>query len=210
VVETSASGPTLTRNEKGLVAFGKTFSRSASVSESKPISVCLSNLLGHIGIDIAGSMLAVGSRSSTYRPTTSMSITDRQDSSKLLPTVLLPSSSHPEDLYTRASQNGRESMVMRMEKIFDEVEARLSGMADEEEESPFDLENFSSELEDSTSERRLRHLSKPVVIGDSIPPPLHCPAVVQHVAPLPSSHLISGSPWKLPSLTTISGATRSR
>jgi tetratricopeptide (TPR) repeat protein len=130
---------------------------------------------------------AAGTRSSTYRPTASLSITDQQDrdnsNSKLLPTVLLPSSSHPEDLYSRASQNGRESMVMRMEKIFDEVEARLASMAaaEEEEESPFDLDNFSSELEDSTSERRLRHLSKPVVIGDSIPPPLHCPPVVQHV-----------------------------
>lgn len=184
MVEASASNPTLTRNEKGLVAFGKTFSRSASVSESKPISVCLSNLLGHIGIDLVGSMMAVGSRSSTYRPTTAMSITQQQESSKLLPTVLLPSSSHPEDLYTRASQNGRESMVMRMEKIFDEVESRLSNM-DDDDDSPFDLENFSSELEDSTSEKRLRHLSKPVVIGDSIPPPLNCPAVVQHVLPPP-------------------------
>lgn len=182
-METSnASSSTLGRNEKNLVAFGKSFSRGGSAVETKPISVCLSNLLGHIGVDLAGSIQATGnSRSTTYRPTTSTMVSDDQ-TSRLIPTVLLPSTSQPEDLYTRASQNGRESMVMRMEKIFDEVESRLANMVDEEDTSLFDLENFSSELEDSTSERRFRHLSKPVVIGDSIPPPLHCPSVVQHVS----------------------------
>jgi hypothetical protein len=170
------------RSEKGLVSFGKSFSRGMSVSETKPISVCLSSLLSHIGIDLAGSARAIGnSRTSTYRPSSSKAKPD-QDSSRLTATVLLPSSSHPDDLYTRASQNGRESMVMRMEKIFDEVESRLENMPEEEDDSPLALENFSSELEDSTSDRRLRHLSKPVVIGDSIPPPLNCPSVVQHVS----------------------------
>jgi hypothetical protein len=181
VAESSSNAPG-TRNEKGL-AFGKSFSRGMSVSETKSISVCLSNLLTHIGIDLAGSAQAIGnSRTSTYRPSSSRTRPDGQDTSRQISTVLLPSSSHPDDLYTRASQNGRESMVMRMEKIFDEVESRLASMPEDEDNSPLELENFSSELDDCTSERRLRHLSKPVVIGDSIPPPLHCPSVVQHVS----------------------------
>lgn len=186
VVESSSStNPSLSRNEKNTVAFGKSFSRGASVSETKPISVCLSNLLSHIGVDLAGSIQTIGGSRTTYRPIASTTISDDQEVCRPVPTVLLPSTSQPEDLYTRASQNGRESMVIRMEKIFDEVESRLASMPDEEDESLLDLEFFSSELEDSTSERRFRHLSKPVVIGDSIPPPLQCPAVVQHVNSTP-------------------------
>lgn len=167
-----------------MVSFGRTVPRGSISAENKPINTSLSNLLTNIGIDIIGSVQGVGnSKSSTYRPSTSISIHDNQNSLKGQSTILLPSSSHPEDLYSRAANNARESMIIRLEKLFDEVESRLSLMPDEDNDNQnyFELDSFSHDTEDAPLDRRYRHLSKPVVIGDSIPPPINCPAIVQHV-----------------------------
>ncbi len=169
------------RTEKNHVGFKRT--SNATTVEKRAMSVCLTHLLSEIGIDLVSSLAP--NSSSTYRPTVSASVNDQDRFQSPHSPVLLPSSSHPEDLYSRAGKNVREAMIIRMENIFDEVEARLAAHQpeDDDEYNPFDLENLSSELEENSSfsDRRNRHLSKPVVIGDSIPPPLHCPTVVQHV-----------------------------
>jgi hypothetical protein len=161
------------------ISFGRHFTRTLSIQvESKPIIDCLADLFRQIGIDIAGSVGAVAnSRGSTYQ---SVLPPSHAGGDPFGGSIVIPSTDRPEDLYSRASRHNRETMVIRMEKIFDEVESRLSNSSSGED----DMEDYNldtlSELEDPF-ERNLKHLSKPVVIGDAIPPPLNTPSIVQHV-----------------------------
>jgi hypothetical protein len=165
-------------------SLNKLMSRGMSVEvETKPIHTMLSSLLKQLGIDIAPSVNATAnSKATTFRASASMHI-GADDDDPFTGSVVIPNSFSPDDLYTRASKNSREVMVMRMEKIFDEVDARLQSLTDIDGEvgNADLLDEFSSEMDDA-SENRLRHMSKPVVIGDSIPPPLSCPTTVQHVS----------------------------
>lgn len=146
------------------------------------MNILLTNLLKQLGIDIAHSVDATAnSKATTFGASASLNIGHSEDD-PFAGSVLMPNTQTPDDMYTRASKNSREVMVMRMEKIFDEVDARLQGLTDLDGEIANTdlLDEFSSEIDD-VSDNRLRHLSKPVVIGDSIPPPLNCPTTVQHV-----------------------------
>ena len=164
------------------------FSRGMSVPvESKPMHIMLTNLLKQLGVDVAPSTNATAASSaSTFRASTNLEIGDGDE--PFSGTVMMPTSLTADDLYTRSGKNNREVMVLRMEKIFDEVDMRLQMLSesDGDDNAADMLDDFSSELEDGSSENRMRHLSKPVVIGDSIPPPLNCPATVQHVRSISS------------------------
>ena len=149
------------------------------------MDVMLTDLLKLLGIDITSSTKATAaSKASTFRAALSFHVGEGgdQDNDCFEGAIIMPSSTAPDDVYTRASKNSREVMVLRMENIFDEVESRLQHMDDMDGDNAVAdlLSEFSSEIEDS-SEHRFRYMSKPVVIGDSIPPPLNCPTPVQHV-----------------------------
>lgn len=170
-------------HESSNKALNRVMSRGMSVPiETKPMHILLSNLLKQLGIYIVPSVNATAnSKATTFRPSASVHI--GADDDPFEGSVVIPNSFSPDDLYTRASKNSREVMVMRLEKIFDEVDARLQSLSDLDGEiaSADPLDEFSSELDDTT-ENRFRHMSKPVVIGDAIPPPLSCPSTVQHVS----------------------------
>jgi len=191
--------PVPNTNGKPGVAFGRGLSRQISNIQERvptPLNKSLADMLKTIGIDMAASTLAVAdSSASTLRPAASAPTREMKKGTSFLEdsgsTVHTPFKK-PGDLNPTQSNSNRESMVLRMEKLFDEVDARLEGMANTDFDDELEFESFPGDGEELV-ERRSKRMSKPVVIGDSIPPPLNCPAQVQHSLEAALAHHNLGS-----------------
>lgn len=80
-------------------------------------------------------------------------------------TVVKPSSSKPQDMYTSSGNHSRQAMMLRMEHLFDEMEAKLLQRISPDDAMLQIVSNFIEEV----LEVKAKLPSKPVVIGDAIP-----------------------------------------
>ena len=110
-------------------------------------------------------------------------------------TVILPVSDQPTDMYTAGGSHSKQAMLLRMEHLFDEIEARLlQGLPPEAEvlaiiASAGDESNGHSHSADG----KVRLSAKPVVIGDALPIPQKCPDLVQQLLEAALAHHNLGS-----------------
>mmetsp|Transcript_22243 Transcript_22243/g.32358 ORF Transcript_22243/g.32358 Transcript_22243/m.32358 type:complete len:688 (+) Transcript_22243:128-2191(+) len=198
VVVVDTVSMTATSGDKPVVAFGRGLSRQITTSlESPPppLHKILTDLLQTIGINTAVSAHpTVGDTVCVQQPsatTVSRELKKVASSFEEPGTVVLPASKKPDDLYSRQSNNNREAIIIRMEKLFDEVVARVDSMADIDGIETY-LEQFPTDGDESV-ERRAKQINKPVVIGDTVPLPLSCPSHVQHSLEAALAHHNLGS-----------------
>lgn len=164
--------------------------------EQKQLSVILTSMLKSMGIDMSDppvvqkktekppkfksclSYASVGDDNTVH----SLDITDPFPGTVLLSSTIAPAGSGAPDDQRRASTCGanhsREAMLLRMANIFDEVEDRIRFLKKESAllEEEMIVHKFDVQINRSTL-----HQSKPVVIGDAIPPPSSAPDIVNQV-----------------------------
>lgn len=166
--------------------------------EAKPLNVMLCNMLKSVGIDmLTPPSPLIKKTNSTLKSSLSQSgfhqnagdgtdfYNDPFPGTIMLSSAIAPAGSgEPDAIRAAKSRNenhSREAMLLRMEKIFDEVEERLNKIPTTEytatsmNENEFDTEN------DIKINRSRLHVSKPVVVGDAIPPPTNSPPLVGQV-----------------------------
>ena len=101
-------------------------------------------------------------------------------------TVIVPSSSQPENLHSSTLNHSRQAMMLRMEHLFDEVETRALQMTPTDSEV---LALLSAPREGGeVVESKVRLPSKPVVIGDALPVPALCPDSVEQLLEASLAH----------------------
>lgn len=104
-------------------------------------------------------------------------------------TVIAPSSDRPEDMYHGSLNHARQSMLIRMEHLFDEVESKLVVSLDAGSSILQLLSSPGEEILDG----KARLPTKPVVIGDALPIPADCPDTVDQLLEAALAHHNLGS-----------------
>lgn len=159
---------------------GRAFAKVMPTTDSKPLFRLLSDFLYRIGMNkVPLEQPVVKAAHSTEEDILfgSVSADAFQNSG-----VVLSASTGPEDHYTGRANHAREAMLIRMERLFDEVESRLRYIGTVA--IPDNVSAKSShEIGEDPFDKSKRHLSKPIVIGDAIPLPKEktCPMTVKHV-----------------------------
>ncbi len=104
-------------------------------------------------------------------------------------TVVAPSTERPEDMYHGSLNHARQSMLLRMEHLFDEVESKLVVSLNAGSSVLHLLSTPGEEVLDLKS----RLPTKPVVIGDALPIPVDCPDTVDQLLEAALAHHNLGS-----------------
>eukprot|EP01038_Epipyxis_sp_PR26KG_P008099 gene8099-10970_t len=109
-------------------------------------------------------------------------------------TVIIPASERSEDLYSSSGNQARQSMMLRMEHLFDEIESKLvEWLQSSPDEQDLSVLQLLSEPSDELLELKARLPSKPVVIGDAVPIPTECPESVEQLLEAALAHHNLGS-----------------
>lgn len=110
--------------------------------------------------------------------------------------ISMPQSTRPDDQYQQYLNQGRMTIQLRLEHLFDEVETKLIQAADPES-GLFDLVHSAKEEQElmarSDSFNQHKYASKPVVIGDALPIPTDCPEEVEQLLEAALAHHNLGS-----------------
>jgi tetratricopeptide (TPR) repeat protein len=104
-------------------------------------------------------------------------------------TVVAPATDRPEDMYHGSLNHARQSMLLRMEHLFDEVESKIVVSLDAGSSVLQLLSTPGEEVVDG----KTRLPTKPVVIGDALPIPVDCPDTVDQLLEAALAHHNLGS-----------------
>ena len=141
--------------------------------------------------------------SDVLRSTSSESLLEFPPGAGTVGKVILPSSNGPEDQYAQSTALNRQAKLLRMDSIFDEIAIKLtsrrrgatSAVADKRRTSGGERGPGSVVSSDmySVPDPRMKFASKPVVIGDALPVPTHCPPAVEQLLEAALAHHNLGS-----------------
>lgn len=102
--------------------------------------------------------------------------------------VVQPSSIRATDMYQSAGNHAKQSMLLRMEHLLDEVEAQLISKLPADAPVLQLLVGTSEEVLHQAADSKLRLPSKPTVIGDAVPVPSACPETVEQLLEAALAH----------------------
>lgn len=181
-------------NEK----FEKTFAKK---SVGKALSESLQEFFRDIGISKFEEELTFptnypnlsATNTSNFQATTNnpmnLTMSPNQNRNLFTGTVIAPASERPQDMYHSSLNHSRQSMLLRMEHLFDEVESKLVGLMDSGAPILTLLATPGEEIVDG----KARLPTKPVVIGDALPVPSDCPESVEQLLEASLAHHNLGS-----------------
>jgi hypothetical protein len=191
---------------------GSGFAKKLVDVRNKPLAEALSDILREIGISKVDETLSVANLSvsspgsHSHSKTMGMGSTASADGHTIKHSsnskagggdpnlfsgsVVLPSSSQPENMHASSTNHARQAMMLRMEHLFDEVETRALRLTPANSEV---LQLLTAPKEDLPPESRARLPSKPVVIGDALPVPAMCPDSVEQLLEAALAHHNLGS-----------------
>ena len=177
------------------------FAKKTVELESRPLAELLADLIRDLGIDksvnkpLDGMDMAIDHGTSPFGALPggrSPSRLNGTGSAISLPgTVVLPSQDHPENQYTGTINHSKHAQLMRMENLFEEIEAKMLSMIPPGSDVLAMLSNNS--LDDGANESKNKLTSKPVVIGDAVPVPAICPEPVEQLLQAALAHHNLGS-----------------
>ena len=111
--------------------------------------------------------------------------------------VVLPGSQRPENQYTGTISHSRHAQLLRLDALFEEVEAKVLPLLDAGSDVVSLLKTTSNGLGtgdiSSDKDKGARLASKPVVIGDAVPVPPICPEPVEQLLQAALAHHNLGS-----------------
>ena len=107
--------------------------------------------------------------------------------------VVVPSSERPEDHYAGSSRLGRQSMLIRMERLFDDVADRLTKVTYASKTEEYNTVHLPLLEDHVPPDMSPSYTSKPVVIGDAVPVPAKCPKAVEQLLEAALAHHNLGS-----------------
>lgn len=165
----------------------------AKKNVGKLLSDALEEFFRDIGISKFDEEMTFPANYPTLSTETSATIRQNDDTrgnrSLFTGTVVAPSSERPEDMYRSSLNHARQSMLLRMEHLFDEVESKLVVGLDP---SSAVLQLLSLPMEE-TLDNKTRLPTKPVVVGDALPIPVDCPDTVDQLLEAALAHHNLGS-----------------
>lgn len=203
-------------NDKGA---NKSFAKKVVDVRSRPVADSLQDLLKDIGIskfdNTALALPATDTHSAASRAaseTQAASMNSSHPRGKDLPnhtvvkysstnkdnegehnlfagTVVVPATEKPADMHTSALNHSRQAMMLRLEHLFDEVEAKVLEITPPDSEIVALLSTPKEDIVDT----KIRLPSKPVVIGDALPVPSLCPETVEQLLEASLAHHNLGS-----------------
>eukprot|EP00607_Mallomonas_marina_P006689 CAMPEP_0182438286 /NCGR_PEP_ID=MMETSP1167-20130531/85652_1 /TAXON_ID=2988 /ORGANISM="Mallomonas Sp, Strain CCMP3275" /LENGTH=451 /DNA_ID=CAMNT_0024631567 /DNA_START=554 /DNA_END=1906 /DNA_ORIENTATION=+ len=132
----------------------------------------------------------------TSKDTSSFARMPSDGDSTFVGEVNLPMSSKPEDSYSSSMKLERQAMLVRMDRIFDDIGEKLRKVTYTHAQLDPLLSStvlYSTTDEHTKPDMQLKFASKPVVIGDAVPLPASCPAVVEQLLESSLAHHNLGS-----------------
>jgi hypothetical protein len=163
----------------------------AKKTTSKTLSDSLQELFREIGISKFDEDMTFPANYPTLANDPAASTIDGNKTTRtfMTGTIIAPSTERPVDMYQGSLNHARQSMLLRMEHLFDEVESKLVVSLDP---GSHVLQLLSMPGEE-TLDVKARLPSKPVVIGDALPIPADCPDTVDQLLEAALAHHNLGS-----------------
>ena len=183
-------------NKRAAARPSNNFAKKTLDSEARPLHDMLSDLIrdlglgrskdtssnaSEMGMDEADPFLALPSGSRTHGA--SISYPGK---------VLLPSQQRPENQYTGTISHSRHAQLMRLDALFEEVEAQVIKTL-ESGSDVLALLSAAAPPDEAGDRAAAKLASKPVVIGDAVPVPAICPEPVEQLLQAALAHHNLGS-----------------
>jgi tetratricopeptide (TPR) repeat protein len=179
------------------------FARKSQDASSRPLSDMLVDLVRDLGIDktvnnaLEGSMASATEDPFNSLPPDSRTMRTTQSGASITypGKVVMPTQERPENQYTGTINHSRHAQLMRMDNLFEEVEAKVLKMLEPGSDVMGMIAGAPTHDGDSVDRDRTstKLTSKPVVIGDAVPVPPICPEPVEQLLQAALAHHNLGS-----------------
>jgi hypothetical protein len=171
----------LKKNEKG-------FAKKVIDPKARPLVDILQDFLKHIGINKSEEKLShlkgTNDQPADAERVNVLKATDQESKSDLTGMVSQPSTNRAENMYQSAGDHKKQSLLLRIDHLFDEIEAKLVTQLP----SDAPILSLLSKSSDEFPDGKVKLPSKPVVIFDAVPIPSCCPETVEQLLEAALAH----------------------